>query len=92
MSISCYKTIKCCDIGSAYCFLQYRNSLHCSPWQLVTTCNDTHCDIRYFCLHVQWEGRTALVWASQGGYLDVVKELLRAQAGVDMRDEVCRLC
>ena len=27
--------------------------------------------------------------ASEGGYLDVVKELLRAQAGVDMVDEVC---
>ena len=29
------------------------------------------------------------MWASEGGYLDVVKELLRAQAGVDMEDEVC---
>ena len=32
------------------------------------------------------------MWASGGGYLDVVKELLRAQAGVDIEDEVCRLC
>ena len=32
------------------------------------------------------------MWASEGGYLDVVKELLRAQAGVDMEDKVCRLC
>ena len=30
--------------------------------------------------------------ASEGGYLDVVKELLRAQAGVDIEDEVCHLC
>ena len=28
------------------------------------------------------------MWASEGGYLDVVKELLRPQAGVDMEDEV----
>ena len=32
------------------------------------------------------------MWASQVGYQDVVKELLRAQAGVDMQDEVCSLC
>jgi len=32
------------------------------------------------------------MWASQGGYLDIVKKLLRAQAGVDFLDEVCRLC
>ena len=32
------------------------------------------------------------MWASEGGCLDVVKELLRAQAGVDMQDEVCCLC
>ena len=30
--------------------------------------------------------------ASEGGYLDIVKELLKAQADVDMEDEVCRLC
>ena len=30
--------------------------------------------------------------ASGGGYLDIVKELLRAQADVDMQDEVCHLC
>ena len=41
--------------------------------------------------HVQWEGGTALMAASKGGYLDVVKELLRAQAGVDLQDEVCCL-
>jgi len=40
---------------------------------------------------VQWRGRTALMQASEGGYLDVVKELLRAQAGVDLQDEVCCL-
>ena len=40
---------------------------------------------------VQWEGRTALMAASKGGYLGVVKELLRAQAGVDLQDEVCCL-
>ena len=32
------------------------------------------------------------MWASEGGCLDVVKELLRAQAGVDMQDEVRHLC
>ena len=42
-----------------------------------------------FISHVQWEGRTALMEASEGGYLDVMKELLRAQAGVDLQDEVC---
>ena len=30
--------------------------------------------------------------ASEGGYLDIVKELLRAQADVEMEDEVCHLC
>ena len=29
--------------------------------------------------------------ACKGGYLDVVKELLRAQAGVDLQDEACCL-
>ena len=29
--------------------------------------------------------------ASEGGNLDAVKELLRAQAGVDLQDEVCCL-
>ena len=38
--------------------------------------------------HVQWRGRTALMAASE---LDVVKELLSAQAGVDLQDEVCCL-
>ena len=41
--------------------------------------------------HVQWKGMTALMEASEGGYLDVVKEVLRAQAGVDLQDEVCCL-
>ena len=40
---------------------------------------------------VQWRGRTALMQASKGGHIDVVKELLRARAGVDLRDEVCCL-
>ena len=42
--------------------------------------------------HVQSRERTALMWASEGGYLDVVKELLKAQAVVDMEDKVCHLC
>ena len=42
-------------------------------------------------LLVQWEGRTALMRASAGGHVDVVKELLRARAGVDLQDEVCCL-
>ena len=45
--------------------------------------------VRFTVSHVQSRGRTALMWASEGGYLDVVKEVLRAQAGVDMEDEVC---
>ena len=40
-------------------------------------------------MSMQWEGRTALMQASEGGYLEVVKVLLRAKAGVDMQDEVC---
>ena len=40
---------------------------------------------------MQWEGRTALMWASEGGHMDVVKELLRARAVVDLQDEVCCL-
>ena len=47
--------------------------------------------ISFFYLLVQWEGRTALMWASESGHMDVVKELLRAQAGVDLQDEVCCL-
>ena len=34
---------------------------------------------------------TALMQASAGGHMDVVKELLRVQAGVDLQDEVCCL-
>jgi len=33
---------------------------------------------------------TALMLASEGGHLDVVKELLKAQADVNAQDEVCR--
>ena len=47
--------------------------------------------MRFLCLHVQWEGRTALIQASAGGHLGVVKELVRAQAGVDEQEEVCSL-
>ena len=39
-------------------------------------------------VHVQWEGRTALIQASKGGHLGVVKELVGAQAVVDQQDEV----
>ena len=44
--------------------------------------------MRFFYVHVQWEGRTALMQASQGGHLGVVKELVGAQADVDQQDEV----
>ena len=37
---------------------------------------------------MQWRGRTALILASEGGHLDVVRELLRAQADVNVQDEV----
>lgn len=40
---------------------------------------------------MQWEERTALMQASKGGHLGVVKELVGAQAGVDEQDEVCSL-
>ena len=40
---------------------------------------------------VQWRGMTALMRASAGGHVDVVKELLGARAGVDLQDEVCCL-
>ena len=40
---------------------------------------------------MQWGGRTALMHASEDGHIDVVKELLRARAGVDLQDEVCCL-
>ena len=40
---------------------------------------------------VQWEGRTALMLANKGGHLDLVKELVGAQADVDEQDEVCSL-
>ena len=38
----------------------------------------------------QWE-RTALILASEGGHLDVVRELLKAQADVNVQDMVCSL-
>ena len=47
--------------------------------------------MRFFYVHVQWEGRTALMEASEGGHLDVVKELIGAQADVEQQDEVCGL-
>ena len=39
--------------------------------------------------HMQWDERTALMLASDGGHLDVVRELLEAQADVNVQDEVC---
>ena len=44
--------------------------------------------MRFFCVFVQWEGRTALMQASGSGHLGVVKELVGAQADVDQQDEV----
>ena len=41
--------------------------------------------------YMQWQGRTALMLASEGGHLDVLKELLHAQADVNVQDEVCSL-
>ena len=41
--------------------------------------------------YMQWKGRTALMLASKGGHLDVVSELLKAQADVNALDEVCSL-
>ena len=37
------------------------------------------------------EGKTALMEASRSGCLDVVKELLRAKADMDVQDEVSHL-
>ena len=44
-----------------------------------------------FSLNMQWRRRTALMLASVGGHLDVVRELLKAQADVNAQDEVCSL-
>ena len=76
-------------------------------WQVATPVecsNACGCDMKHklqisgvsvavslFYLLVQWRGRTALMRASEGGHVDVVKELLGAQAGVDLQDEVCCL-
>ena len=38
---------------------------------------------------MQWNEGTALISASMGGHLDVVKELLKAQANVNVQDKVC---
>ena len=38
---------------------------------------------------VEQEGRTALMLASWRGYLETVKELLRAGARTDTQDQVC---
>ena len=40
--------------------------------------------------YMQWR-KTALMLASVGGHLDVVRELLKAQADVNAQDEVCSL-
>jgi len=37
---------------------------------------------------MQWK-RTALMLASEGGYLDVVRELLKSQADVNAQERVC---
>ena len=38
--------------------------------------------------HVQMNGRSALMLASEGGHVDVVRELLKTQADVNIEDEV----
>ena len=70
------------DSGRVYCSCDMKHKLYI-PGRSVA--------IYLSISHVQWEGRTALMAASGGGYLDVVKELLRAQACVDLQDEVCCL-
>ena len=47
--------------------------------------------MRFLCVYVQWEGKTALIHASESGHLGVVKKLVGAQADVDQQDEVCGL-
>lgn len=39
--------------------------------------------------HMQWDERTALMSAIMGDHLDVVRELLKAQADVNVQDKVC---
>jgi len=55
-------------------------------------CHHDHSDVLLLLLfslsYMQWRGRTALTLASKGGHLDVVKELLKAQADVNAQDEV----
>ena len=61
---------------------------------LVPTCSKNQ--IRYTAVeglsdslsHIQKDERTALMSASMGGHLDVMRELLKAQAEVNIQDKV----
>ena len=70
-------------------------------WYCVPTANSLlscqfhdHSDVLLlllFSLSYIQSGRTALMLASEGGHLDVVRELLKAQADVNVQDKVCSL-
>ena len=63
---------------------------HCWYLPIVTIRSDVL--LWKLCLilsHMQWNEGTALISASMGGHLDVVKELLKAQANVNVQDKVC---
>ena len=47
--------------------------------------------MRFLYLHVQWKGRAAVMQASGGGHLGVVKELVGAQADLNEQEKVCSL-
>ena len=60
----------------------------------IYCCHHDHSDVLLlllFSLSCMQRGNTALMLASEGGHLDVVKELLKAQADVNAQDEVCSL-
>ena len=58
----------------------------------IYCCHHDHSDVLLLLLfslsYMQWRGRTALMVASEGGHLDVVNELLKAQEDVNAQDEV----
>ena len=72
----------------------------CLRWYRVPTDNSLlscqfrdHSDvllILLFSISLQWT-RTALMLASEGDHLDVVRELLKSQADVNVQEYVCSL-
>ena len=82
LAVSVDETMVDGDTSRVYCGCDMKHKLYI-PGQSVA--------IYLSISHVQWEGGTALMQASDGGHLGVVKELVGAQASVDEQDEVCSL-